>query len=154
MKVDVETQIDIGRSRSEVASFVEDPANAPRWYENITSVRVETPGPLSVGSRIAFEARFLSRRLSYIYEIRDMAHAERFVMSTARGPFEMETTYQWSDTPAGGTRMTLRNRGEPHGFSKLAAPMMARAMRRENRKDLERLKELLESRSLEETVEE
>jgi hypothetical protein len=65
-------------------------------------------------------------------------------MSTTDGPFAMETTYAWADA-AGGTRMTLRNRGEPAGFSKLVAPMMASAMRRANRKDLARLKELLEA---------
>jgi hypothetical protein len=40
--------------------------------------------------------------------------------------------------------MTLRNRGEPRGFSKLFAPVMAAAMRRANEKDLGRLKALLE----------
>jgi hypothetical protein len=40
--------------------------------------------------------------------------------------------------------MTLRNRGEPSGFTSVAAPLMAAAMRRANGKDLERLKALLE----------
>jgi hypothetical protein len=40
--------------------------------------------------------------------------------------------------------MTLRNRGEPSGFSRLVAPLMASAMRRANQKDLARLKSLLE----------
>jgi hypothetical protein len=68
-------------------------------------------------------------------------------MSTAEGPFPMESAYGWADTASGGTRMTLRNRGEPAGFSKIAAPMLAAAMRRANRKDLERLRQILESQS-------
>jgi hypothetical protein len=66
-------------------------------------------------------------------------------MATAEGPFPMETTYEWHDAAAGATRMTLRNRGEPSGFAGVAAPLMARAMRRANRKDLEALKALLET---------
>jgi hypothetical protein len=42
--------------------------------------------------------------------------------------------------------MTLRNRGEPAGFSKVAAPMISAAMRRANQKDLARLKLLLGGR--------
>jgi hypothetical protein len=40
--------------------------------------------------------------------------------------------------------MTLRNRGEPAGFQRMAAPLMERAMRRANAKDLARLKRILE----------
>jgi hypothetical protein len=56
----------------------------------------------------------------------------------------METTYAWEDTADSATRMTLRNRGEPSGFAVVAAPLMARAMRRANEADLRRLKQLLE----------
>ena len=65
-------------------------------------------------------------------------------MRTAEGPFPMETTYTWEAMASGGTRMTLRNRGTPAGFSKLVAPFMASAVRRANRKDLARLAALLE----------
>jgi hypothetical protein len=41
--------------------------------------------------------------------------------------------------------MTLRNRGEPAGFAKVAGPMMAAAIRRANEKDLARLKQIVES---------
>jgi Polyketide cyclase / dehydrase and lipid transport len=145
--VDVVTEIEIARPRAEVAAFASDPDNATAWYENIERVEWKSPRPLAVGTHLAFEARFLGRRLAYTYEVREHIPGERFVMSTAEGPFPMETTYTWKDEPGGGTHMTLRNRGTPSGFSRLAAPLMARAVRRANSKDLGRLKELLEARS-------
>ena len=145
--VDVETEIVIGRPRDEVAAFAADLDNATIWYANIKSIEWKSPKPAIVGSRIAFVARFLGRTLAYVYEVRESVPGEHFVMSTADGPFAMETTYSWRDAPGGGTHMTLRNRGEPSGFSAIAAPLMASAMRRANQKDLARLKSVLETRA-------
>jgi uncharacterized membrane protein len=145
MAVDVLTDIVIDRPCAEVAAYAADPSHAPDWYVNIESVRWLTEPPVRVGSRLAFVARFLGRRLEYTYEIVDLVPGERLVMRTAEGPFPMETTYTWQSEGTGRTRMTLRNRGEPAGFSTLMAPFMARAMRRANRNDLSALKSHLES---------
>ena len=146
MGVDVQTEIEIERPVDVVARYAGDPTNAPEWYVNIQSVAWQTPPPLATGSRLEFEARFLGRRLAYTYEIVDLAPAALLVMRTAEGPFPMETTYTWTPLDDDRTLMTLRNRGEPSGFSSVAAPMMSRAMRRANTQDLRRLKRLLESR--------
>jgi uncharacterized membrane protein len=143
MPVDVETEIVIARPRSVVSAFAADPDNAPRWYDNIHAVEWRSPKPLALGSRVAFVAQFLGRRLAYTYEIVELVPESRLVQRTAEGPFPMETTYEWRDAP-GGTRMVLRNRGEPTGFAAIAAPMMQGAMRRANQKDLAKLKSLLE----------
>jgi uncharacterized protein YndB with AHSA1/START domain len=145
--VDIECERTIPRPRSEVAAYATDPDNTTSWYANIKAVEWETPRPLALGSRLAFIATFLGRRLSYTYEIRELVPGERLVMSTAQGPFPMETTYTWEDAGEGATRMTMRNRGEPSGFQKIAAPVMARAMRRAMTKDLERLSAILERRA-------
>ncbi len=144
MAVDVITEIEIDRPRAEVAAYAADPDHATAWYANIESVDWATSPPLAVGSQLSFVAEFLGRRLVYTYEVREHVPGERFVMSTAEGPFPMETTYSWEDAGAQATRMTLRNRGEPSGFAAIGAPALAAAMRRANRKDLERLKALLE----------
>lgn len=145
MQVDVVTSIEIERPRDRVAAFAADPDNATSWYSNIREVEWKSPRPLTVGSLLGFVAGFLGRRLEYTYEIREWIPRERLVMATSDGPFAMETTYRWEDSPTGGTVMTLRNRGTPSGFSNLAAPALAAAMHRANRKDLTRLKALLES---------
>lgn len=137
----------IRRSRRDVAAYAANPDNAPSWYVNIEAVQWKTAPPAGVGSQVAFVAHFLGRRLAYTYEIVELVPGERLVMRTAEGPFPMETTYTWDATPDGHTRMVLRNRGNPAGFSTLIAPLMASAMRRANKKDLARLKGLLEGPS-------
>ena len=141
--MDVLTSCDISAPREVVSAFAADPDNATRWYANIRTVAWETEPPLQVGSRLRFVAAFLGRELAYTYEVVQHDPGEVFVMRTAEGPFPMETTYRWSDIP-GGTRMELRNAGEPSGFARISAPVMAAAMRRANNKDLRALKRLLE----------
>jgi uncharacterized membrane protein len=144
MTVDVQSAIVINRPVSEVSRYAADPNNAPLWYVNIKSVEWLTPPPAQVGSRLAFVAQFLGRRLAYTYEIIEFIPGVRLVMRTSEGPFPMETTYTWESSAGGTTRMTLRNRGTPSGFSVWVAPLMAMAMRRANRKDLALLKKQLE----------
>jgi hypothetical protein len=127
-----------------VSAFAADPSNATAWYRNIEEATWETPPPAAVGSRVRFRAQFLRRTLDYTYEVQEVEPGRRFVMATAEGPFPMRTIYSWEDTADGGTRMTLRNTGRPAGFAAVAAPVIARAMRKANESDLRRLKALLE----------
>ena len=143
MDVDVVTETTIDRPVEMVAAYAADPSNAPEWNSNIEAVEWKTAPVVAVGSRAAFVAHFLGRRLAYTYEIVEFVPGERLMMSTTEGPFPMETTYTWTAT-GNATRMTLRNRGKPKGFSKLIAPFMTASVRRANRKDLAALRQKLE----------
>ena len=145
--VDVVTEIRINRPVDEVSRFAADPNKATKWYTNIKSVVWKTAPPLNVGTQIEFIAEFLGKRIIYTYEVEEYIISQKLVMRTSSGPFPMETTYDWDRISATETHMKLRNRGNPSGFSNLIAPFMAMAMRKENARDLKRLKIILEANS-------
>jgi uncharacterized membrane protein len=144
--VDVTSEILIERPAGIVSAFVSDPANAPVWHANIKKAEWKSEPLVHVGSRVAFVAEFLGRKLEYTYELVEVVPGEKLVMRSIEGPFPMETAYTFEETRDGHTRMTLRNHGEPAGVSKLMTPMIATAMRNANDKDLAKLKEILEGK--------
>ncbi|MEL7531584.1 MAG: SRPBCC family protein [Bacteroidota bacterium] len=144
--VDVLTEITIAQPLELVAAYAADPDNAPIWYDNIKEAEWKTEKSLNLGAQIAFKAKFLGRELAYVYEIVAYEPGQKLVMKTADGPFPMETTYVWTALGERETQMKLRNRGNPRGFSKIFAPMMARMMRKANVKDLQKIKQILEAR--------
>ena len=145
MPVDVTVTTKINRPLAEVAAYAGDPSNAPTWYRRIATVEWVTDPPPVQGSLMMFRARFMGRDLRYTYEIVDLRAGETLTMRTMEGPFPMNTVYTWSAVDADTTVMTLRNHGNPTGFSKLTAPVMSFAMRRAMAQDLAALKRLLEA---------
>jgi uncharacterized protein YndB with AHSA1/START domain len=144
MSLDVSSEIVIERPPGIVSAYVSDPANAAAWHGNIKSAEWRSEPLLHAGSRVAFVAEFLGRKLEYTYELMEVVPGEKLVMRSVAGPFPLETCYTFEETRDGHTRLTLRNRGEPAGAAKLMAPMIATAMRNAGERDLAKLKAILE----------
>ena len=143
MALDVQTEIVIGRSRREVAGFAMDPENDPVWIGGIVEAETVTAPPFGKGSRVRRVASFLGRRMEYTPEVTEYVPESRLVMRADR-PFAMTIGYEFEDV-GGGTRARIRVQGEGTGFYKLAAPLLARMVKRNVSNDLKSLKRLLES---------
>ena len=145
MAVDVLTEIVIDRPRDVVSSYAADPLNTPSWQTNIKAAELKTRPPAQLGSRVEFRARFLRRNLVYTYDFTEFVPRERLVMQTPEGKAKWVTTYTWESIDNGtGTRMTVRNWGEPGAFASVAKPLLERSMRGATAKSLRRLKAILE----------
>ena len=143
--IHAEEQIRIERPRAEVAAWAADPDNAPRWRKDVAKVEWKSHPPLRTGSRISLTTPSLGLPLAYRYTVEDHVPGERTVLRTEEGPFPIETTLAFADAGDGSaTDVTLATSGEKRG-SKVAARLLERTMRRANRKDLQRLKKLLEA---------
>lgn len=146
MPVDVQMEIIIERELPEVAAYAADPRRAPEWYSLVDEIEWDDDARLEVGTQVAFVSHASRRKQSFLFEVREYVPEERLVMRTTGGSYPMEATYTWEAHAGRSTKMTLRNRGEPSGLLALLAPLLAPAMRRSIRIDLERLKRRLERR--------
>lgn len=141
MAIDVRTEVVIRRSPEEVAAFMFEPKNDAIWTRAVEEVRPLTEGPLRPGSKVERVVKFLGRRFGYLYEVTD-ADA-RSVEIKVDDPFPMFVRYELQDAPE-GTLASIRTHGDATGFFRVAAPLMARMVRRNISRDLQCLKEHLE----------
>ena len=144
MAVDVITETTISKPIDVVAAVRMRPVERADLVREHQIGRVKDPA--TVAGRVAGGVRRPLPRTEAGLHLRGNRTGAQFPARHAdrEGPFPMQTIYIF-EAIEGSTRMTLRNRGEPGGFSKLVAPMMTSAMRRANRKDLARLRRLLEA---------
>jgi uncharacterized membrane protein len=142
MSIDVMAEVHVKRPRDEVAAYMSDPANDPDWIGGLRSARLVGDGPLAEGSRVARVASFMGRKVEYVNEITALEPGRKLDMRSVKAPFPMHITYTFEDRD-GGTLVRNHVRGGG-GFFSLGSPLFAPMVRRNVRKDLERLRELLE----------
>ena len=143
MAIDITAEVTIDRKREDVAWFAMYPENDPVWIGGIVEAKMVTEPPFGKGTRVARVAKFMGRRMEYTPEVIGYEPGKLLEMSTDV-PFEMTIRYEFEDA-GDGTLARIRVQGEGSGFYRLAAPLLARVVKRNVSSDLRTLKRLLES---------
>ena len=140
----IEESIEINRPVEDVFAYVSDVNHLPQWAGTTMEVKDAPEGPLNDGATFADVGKFLGRRIETPFEATVEA-PHRLVYRSIGGLVPHDWAYTFE--PLGpGTRMTLSIEGEPGGFFGLAGPLLERALKRQVRTDMQRLKDLLEAK--------
>lgn len=140
----VASSIEIDRPAEDVFAFVAEVANNPRWQRGQRSCRWTTGPPLRVGSSYDQRARFLGRDLVNSFQVDDLDPGRRIRFTSTGGTFPLTITRSVEPIHAERARFTEHVDGGPRGAFRVAEPLLRRMVERAIRRDLPRLKRLLE----------
>jgi uncharacterized membrane protein len=109
----------------------------------VTEVR-DVSGPPGVGQRYTVGAHFLGKGFTQTEEVTDFEPNALFAWRTVQGAVHDVHHFQFEQRN-GGTRVTVElGVRDLHFLGRLAEPLIVRAARRDQRDNLETLKDLLE----------
>jgi carbon monoxide dehydrogenase subunit G len=139
--VRIELTIDVARPAEEVFAHLVDLDRIPEWQESAVESRADEP--LAEGVRIFECRRALGREVHSELEVTEFDRPRQLTLKTLKGPVKFTVDHRLAEAD-GGTRLTVVAAGKAGGLMRLGEPMLARTVEAEMRKDLDRLKELLE----------
>ncbi len=141
--IKINASVVIRRPVEDVFAYTNDLSHWAEWNPGL--IEASAPeGPLHVGTRIREVFRFLGRRIESTFELVEYEPNRQVTYRTVAGPIPMTGT-QTYEPVEGGTKLTFSGEGEAGGFFKLAEPVVAQMVRRQNQTGLENLKDLLEA---------
>jgi uncharacterized membrane protein len=142
----VEESIEINKPPEAVFDYVSDVGNFPQWMAHTLEVRKDTAGPPQQGDRFTVAIKSVGRRFETPYERTSYKPNRRYTDRAVGGPIPNQRwNYTFEEVP-GGTRLSRAVEAESGGILKLLEPLQKRAVKRQLRKDLQSLKDLLEAR--------
>jgi len=129
----------------EVFAFAADPENDPRWSSAVAKARRTSENSFGLGSRYEQVLRFVGRRLEVTFEVTGYELNRTVEIGRFSGPLRSAVGRRTFESVPGGTRVTFIAEGKSGLFLNLLEPLVAAAGRREFRRGLANLKQILEA---------
>jgi uncharacterized protein YndB with AHSA1/START domain len=145
---DVPITITIDRPVDDVFRVLTTPEDTPKWSSNAVEESLTSPGPVGVGStRRAVVRSFGGRTTTNETVVTEFEPNRRVAMRTISAPVPFTAAWSFASVP-GGTRVDWTWSFEFAGLLRLLAPAFGAYFRRSLRKDLDRLKRMMEAGEL------
>jgi hypothetical protein len=138
--------VEIARRPEDVFAYLDDFTRHGEWQANLVSARVDTEGPVRVGTRVTEVRRMGKREQPVSIEITEHNPPHNFAFRGTEGP--IRAVGKGTVEPVGdgsSSRFTLELELNGHGFGKLIAPLARKQAAKDIPVNQQKLKELLES---------
>jgi len=142
----IDKSVVINRPIEEVFAFVSAGENWSQWATELVETKKTSEGPLGVGTTYTHVAQMLGRRIENGYEVTEYEPNRKVSMKSTSGPVPAETSLT-VESVEGGTKLALTVAAEIAGVFKLAEPLVARIMGRQQDANFANLRDLLEAQS-------
>lgn len=127
-----EATVTIGRPIEEVFAFLADGTNDPKFSPRVLEIAKTTDGPPGVGTVYASTVKDAGMKTRREFELTEFdpptrirwAERSRNVVTASAGGYDFEAV-------EGGTRVTIHNVLEGHGFGKLVVGLALSAARKD-----------------------
>jgi hypothetical protein len=135
-------EIEIAAAPADVAGVMFDPQREPEWMKAVTGVELIDPA-LEPGARVRRTGSFLGKTFAWTTEVETVHFPHLLTLRVVDGPFVGLVRYDIQRS-VGGSRVRIRNVGEPSKLNFVPAGLVTAPMRSALTADLERLKHLVE----------
>ena len=142
--MEVVVKVEINKPVKEVSEYVFDPVNDSKWIVDIKSAKIITEGPIGKGARVQRFAKFMGKTIDYTLEIVEFEPHRLMVMKSVKAPFPMDVIYKFDPVDQDTTLFTQTVGGSAKGFYGIADFLMAPMVKRNVKRDMQRLKGILE----------
>lgn len=123
----------------EVFPYVGDPEAYPDWQDGFLESKITSQGPLGVGSTYRAIHVIAGRRVEVDNEVIAYKLNERFAFKSISGNLEV-TGDIWLQPTGEGSKLTACFEAQFGGLFRLAEPLAARIIKRQQQADFEELK--------------
>jgi hypothetical protein len=145
MGIDVTAKISIKCPQKIVAAYAFDPANDPSWIGGIQEANIITGECVMLGTQVKRTAIFMGKTIEYVLEVTKFDTDHLIEMRSVKSPFPMVVRYQFDAISNDNTLAAITVRGSSKGFFRIADFLMALMVKNNIRRDVRRLKKIMEA---------
>ena len=139
-----ETRAIINRPLEEVATYLSDLENDPKWRHEWVDAKSASEGPVGVGKTTALFGKVAGRRVKTVYEVIRHEPPRLTEWRTVSGPLPL-TFRRAFEAVEGGTQVTFTYDAHPNVVLRLLEPLFIRMGKRLLDRDIPGRRALLES---------